>query len=105
VAVVASKRKIYLRSGTTGMVDVSIKAFPRPECEWMKDYEPISLESARYAVTPSGSLIIKDVKMSDKGSYSVAVTNVYMKSNGRFNSMVIHRLDADVSVDIVRGSA
>ena len=98
-----SQTKAFLRAGTTGMVKVPIQGYPRPKFEWMKGYEPLDVTNSRYTVTPGGTLIIKDVKMSDKGKYTVSATNLYMKDNGKFTSMVAHRVDADVAIEVIGG--
>lgn len=85
------------------MIKVPIQGFPRPKYEWMTEYEPLDLRNGRYSVTPGGTLIIKDVQMSDKGTYSVSAFNLYMKDNGRFTSMVAHSVGADVTLEVIGG--
>jgi len=83
---------------------VLTKGYPKPQATWTKDNLPIRLSSGRYAVSPSGSLIIKDVRLSDKGHYSIIANHFYMKSNpGLYSSMAGSSYSADIIVGVIKG--
>lgn len=104
VFIVAPENKQFLQAGTTGIIEVSTKGYPRPKSTWLKDDQPVRLSSGRYSISPSGSLIIKDVRLADKGHYSIIANHYYMKTNpGLYSSMVGSSDSADITVDVLKG--
>ncbi|EDO48965.1 predicted protein [Nematostella vectensis] len=62
-------------AGSVMLVQAAVTGHPSPQFVWYKGDIPISRTRSpnRYAVSPSGSLIIKDVKTSDAGTYTMRV--------------------------------
>ena len=70
-----SSQVITLTKDDTVMI--MLRGFSAADVEWMKDGESIdSLAAGRYEIQADGSLLIRDVRRSDAGSYSIYISSL-----------------------------
>ncbi|XP_037094900.1 neogenin-like, partial [Pollicipes pollicipes] len=62
--------------GDTARFECGVRGRPPPDVTWLRDDQPLALDSSRMLVLPSGALELDEVQMQDAGAYVCRATNV-----------------------------
>lgn len=57
-------------------IPCSAEGIPPPVITWLKDHNPVLIDSGRYIVSMDGMLSISSVLLSDSGTYKCVANNI-----------------------------
>lgn len=63
----------YIRIGTNDKIVVDVVGVPQPTFKWKRDGITINLNTGRYSQSSKGTVSIKDVRIGDKGNYTLTI--------------------------------
>ncbi|XP_013398080.1 peroxidasin isoform X2 [Lingula anatina] len=83
-------------------LDCTSSGYPRPETRWFKGTALVE-RNARYTILPGGSLMITDIRKSDRGDYKCEVRNAQatISATARLNVRVIPSITSLPSDQVV----
>ncbi|KAK0423255.1 hypothetical protein QR680_008049 [Steinernema hermaphroditum] len=73
-------KSVSIKESETAEMSVTVAGKPEPEVQWFKDSQPVQVDGAHFIEKKDSeghhTLIIKDARVEDKGTYSCKATNV-----------------------------
>jgi hypothetical protein len=78
LAVVSShvQEKQHIRLGTNDKINVAVNGYPMPSFTWKKNGQPFNGNTGRYRAQADGTIMVTDVKVVDRGNYSVHISQL-----------------------------
>lgn len=75
------KKTQYVRIGNNDKIVVDVAGVPQPKFTWKRDGVNVNMNTGRYSQNSKGTVSIRDVRIEDKGNYTVKIVQNLISEN------------------------
>ncbi|XP_060056373.1 hemicentin-2 isoform X2 [Erinaceus europaeus] len=88
-AIEAGLPDVSVTEGSQVLLPCSARGSPQPDITWEKDGQPVSTVEWKYALQPSGQLLVKNSESQDAGTYTCIARNTVGRAHRRVHLSIL----------------